>query len=272
MKRKSQYLKLMKKHQIEPNFFISETYFERKDLVGKGNRDFVWIEQDDEILFPVLPFVFSDEKSDYYPAGNIWASFPNMVCSSDSDYTKKFLDYQYLYRPNDFLDLSGKKWETFRKNSRKWPKQNKVHTYMSIRNLSAHTLSYMVKPLLLDWLTGEKQEIIQDAEFIANTLLYPNNRAERDDYYKILVNDNDEVVGLNYADENYKYINYRFLICKKEPFLDEYLRFLFYTDIEIRLKNKWVNDGGVLDSEGLERFKDKLNPVRKDKIYSWLIK
>jgi hypothetical protein len=52
--------------------------------------------------------------------------------------------------------------------------------------------------------------------------------------------------------------------------LDEFVRYLFYTDREILSKNKFINDGGTVGNSGLERFKDKLNPFRKRKVYSYI--
>jgi hypothetical protein len=80
-------------------------------------------------------------------------------------------------------------------------------------------------------------------------------------------------MAVNAWDENWQYINFRFCIIRQgEPFLDEFARWLFYTDGQIQAKNKLVNDGGTLGNPGLEHFKDKLNPVHKRKVYSWLIK
>jgi hypothetical protein len=77
-----------------------------------------------------------------------------------------------------------------------------------------------------------------------------------------------QLIGLNIWDENWKYVNFRYCIDDGSSFLQEYLRYQFYTDPEIQAKGKLVNDGGALDSEGLLRFKLKLNPVQVIKVYS----
>jgi len=82
-----------------------------------------------------------------------------------------------------------------------------------------------------------------------------------------------KLVAINIWDENYKYINYRYCIVdRKEPFLDEFVRYLFYTDLVILKTGKLVNDGGTVGNQGLEHFKDKLNPIRKRKVHSYIIK
>jgi len=59
---------------------------------------------------------------------------------------------------------------------------------------------------------------------------------------------------------------YRYCIADPdEPFLDEFMRLLFY---QRNAAGKLVIDGGVLGRPGLERFKDKLNPVKKRPVYS----
>jgi len=48
--------------------------------------------------------------------------------------------------------------------------------------------------------------------------------------------------------------------------MGEYLRLQFYQALE---PDTLVNDGGALGSEGLERFKRKLNPVEVRERRSW---
>jgi hypothetical protein len=80
----------------------------------------------------------------------------------------------------------------------------------------------------------------------------------------------NQIVAMNVWDENYKYINYRFCLVKSdERYLDEFCRFLFYTDMDVYFQRKLINDGGVLGSSGLEFFKDKMNPLRKRTVYSY---
>jgi len=75
------------------------------------------------------------------------------------------------------------------------------------------------------------------------------------------------LVGLNVWDENYAFVNYRLCIDNGEPYLQEFLRYLFYTQ-DVLATERWVNDGGSLGREGLERFKLKLNPVAVWKVFS----
>ena len=78
-------------------------------------------------------------------------------------------------------------------------------------------------------------------------------------------------MAINAWDVNWKYINYRVcMVRENEPFLDEFARWLFYTDPDIIKVNKLINDGGTLGCKGLERFKDKMNPKKKVEMYSWI--
>jgi len=88
-----------------------------------------------------------------------------------------------------------------------------------------------------------------------------------------LYDENEQLMAINAWDENWEFINYRVCIVRQnEPFLDEFVRWLFYTDSQIQSSGKLVNDGGTLGSPGLERFKDKMNPYRKRITHSWIKK
>ena len=110
---------------------------------------------------------------------------------------------------------------------------------------------------------------MQQYKFRINERLRQNDKGiEKKGLYK-----GEKLVALNIWDENYKYVNYRFcFVDHSEPFLDEFVRYLFYTDLWILSKNKLVNDGGVLGRPGLEKFKDRLHPFRKRKVYSYIKK
>lgn len=247
---KREYLMRIKELKITPNFFMSETYFQQPALIGKEKDGWLWIEEDGVILFPAIP---RDGCQALCPVTGFWASTPDTVIRKGF----RFLDYQFIYDPKGFVSMKGGKWETFRKNSRKFIKRYPNLEYVSHRD------ECQVRNLLADWLEQRKEDFY-DAEFLINCILHPRPT----DYIKYLYR-GQELIAINYADENYMYINYRFLICKNEPFADEHARLCFYLDNTIQMKNKLVNDGGCLDSEGLKRFKEKLNPIEITKIYSY---
>ena len=59
----------------------------------------------------------------------IWSDFDNLQLGGINDRKSQFLDWEYIFDPNSFKDLSGKKWEVFRKNIRKWPRNNPNWVY-----------------------------------------------------------------------------------------------------------------------------------------------
>lgn len=253
----SLYLKLLEEQRIDPNFFCSEPYIRLCGGECYEDQGWVWIEDSDWILFPPLIAV-NVALSTLYPKKQIWSDFVNHDVNEFSYFTKNptFVDFEYIFDPNNFQNLSGGKWETYRKNIRKWPKQNETWKY----KVSDDQKSFK---LLADWLECKKK-IVEDGELIAKFLV-----TETGVFRKNLYDERGELVAINIWDENYKYINFRYCIVKeKQPFLDEFARYLFY--IDIAKQGKLVNDGGSLGNAGLEHFKDKLNPVRKRKVYSWL--
>ena len=257
----SLYLNRAKKIKIIPNFFISDPYLFLNNVKIKLSNGWVWIEDEEWLLFPPIsltnsinhhcPFIFKLKP--------VWSDFEFLQPTNLIQ--KEFLDWEYIFNPIHFNYLSGGKWETYRKNIRKWPKSHANWEYRW--DYSGTTND--IRLLLVEWIE-EREKDIQDCDLIVSYIL--GNMLGI--YIKYLYH-NNELYAINVWDENWHYINYRFCIIKKgQPFLDEFARYLFYTDPDIQQKQKLVNDGGSLDSEGLERFKDKLNPVKKRKVYSWL--
>lgn len=257
------YLNLIRIYGIDPNFFISSTYLSQEGIKAYMENNWVWLEESGQPLFPALPLYMTKESDvwDFPYVKDYWCGFDGDVGNEWMRLKdKQFLDYQYLYDPKNFINLSGGKWESFRKNVRKFLKRYHNYAYNTKRDYDD------VRILLGEWLKKHRENV-QDAEFIINCILTPSRDSEV--YVKCLYDENGTLLAINWADENYKYINYRFVITNGEPYVDEFARYCFYTDIVIQQKNKLVNDGGCLGFKGLEKFKDKLNPVKKIKMYSW---
>jgi len=253
------YLKQIEQHGIIPNFFCSETYLDNTSIVGRLEDGWVWLEENGLVLFPALPL--SDKSNKKYPISGCWADFENYTLFDEAEDEKKFLDLEFIYDTSEFNNLSGSKWRTFKKNIRYWPDVNIGWKYEQKTRYSDR------KDLLVDWLE-RNQESVQDYETIVRCILEPT----KNDLCKGLYNGQGELVSINFADENYKYINYRYIICKNEPYLDEFSRYCFYMDYDVRVKNKLINDGGCLGREGLKRFKIKLNPIKVRTVYSHKLK
>lgn len=195
--------------------------------------------------------------------GQIWADMPRYAPPYIAPYTRsEFLDYNFIYDPQDFLEMKGKKWATFRKNARKFPKRHKGH--LNYYHMPAERHHYddwymdQLNEIVDDWSDGRKE--IHDADVLIKYLLEAEHREVLTDQY-------GNVYGINIWDENYTYLNFRYCVCRTIPFVSEYMRWLFYTN-HVHHK-KLVNDGGALDNEELAKFKMKLNPVMVNTINSW---
>jgi hypothetical protein len=259
----SQYLELLEKAGITPNFWCSQEYFDKASLKEVEINPSVFVTDGVWTVFPPINkhtlkltdhFLFNDER--------IWSDFPEW---SPSNWSSQFLDYEYIYDPRNFLSMEGGNWAVFRKNCRKWPRRfgNEVLRYSYMTPNVALFLRTELNDLFLNWLEGKPQEEeIQDNEVLDRYLIDGKNR-------KILFHKN-RIYGINIWDENYRFINYRYCICRPEEYLSEYMRLLFYSDPDIYGKGKMVNDGGVLDNPNLKKFKDKLNPVSIREVKSWV--
>lgn len=258
------YLETLKKTKIDPNFFISREYFEKAGITEEQNHS--GIHAFDDKKFDLFPPLRTDIKWPYMPMKGVRADFPNWpnvyrVCGPIS----KFLDYEFIFDQRNFLDLSGNKWKTFRKNIKKWPK-GKLYTWVNLNdpccNYVTKRMSDDINELFLKWLQNKNsEEVIYDPETLTIYLDKGFNR------YGLCCN--NELKAIVIWDYNWKYINFRYCICAPEPFLSEYVQYCFYTFPFIQNDPRLINDGGCLDSESLYFFKKRMNPVEIKKIHSW---
>lgn len=252
--------RIMKKHKIEPNFWCSTEYLKLSGLTQKTEMGWVWIEDKDQWIFPPIHVSKGiGYQRSLYNFVPIWSDFEGFNCE---DKVSEFLDYEFIYDPKNFLDLKGKKWTKFRKNIRKWPRRNGKPPYEKI-DPCEQSLKSSIDDLLVSWLIHKgSNKFIHDSELLLNYVHNAKHRA-------ILLHPKSGILGLNVWDHSWKYVNYRFMICRPEPFLDEYMRYLFYTSEEIQNSGKLINDGGCLDNAGLKKFKNTLNPVKIREVKSW---
>lgn len=253
------YLHLAQQQKIEPNFYLSEPYLHLCGAECWERDGWLWVEADKWVLFPPLPI--DDTVQGRYRMTRIWSDF---VTTDYLELQPQFLDWEYIFNPVAFNTMVGGAWEIFRKNSRKWPRTHANWVYCDYFDSHAAAL------LVTEWLEARQQDV-QDAdliiEYVLNLQHLPGIKR------RCLYDGEERLMAINAWDENWQYINFRFCIIKQgEPFLDEFVRWLFYTDGQIQAKNKLINDGGTVGNVGLEHFKDKLNPVRKRKVMSWIIK
>ena len=240
---------------------MSAVYFElHPEIKFFRYMGWEWAEDDEWLIFPpvksnkisIIPFTFSDK--------NIWCDFFGMGYM-DYDWLggeKQFLDYEYLYNPVDFKNMVGGRWEKFRKNCRKWPKVNEGYIYTKDPPRQGQ-----IATLLLKWIQSKGGEI-EDADFIVELA---NNTTSKDVQRYYLYKSTGELVAFNIADENWMFINYRLLVADPdEIYIDEFMRWKFYTSNFVA--GKIVNDGGSMGFDGLENFKDHMNPIYKNKRYS----
>jgi hypothetical protein len=257
------FLELVKEKNHLPNFWMSREYIEKAGLVwSKGPNNLSGWRQDagcvDEWFFPPL-----NSDLEFVLDVPIYAGF---VLSFSNRSNSTFLDKQFIYDPMDFDPdkMVGKKWAVFRKNARKWPtRSSSPCAYCLWESLNPDfqkVCTEQLQTILESW-SASKGHVIYDPETFAKFALFGENRA-------VLISDN-QLKGLNVWDENFKYINFRICMDVGEPFLNEFLRYLFYNHPVIKLSNKLVNDGGCLDLQGLHRFKTKLNPTNVLLVYQY---
>lgn len=258
------YLGWLEKLKVIPNFWCAEEYFEKAGLEEELRPDgFLIVKDNQTVMFPAIDTEFGAIGTGGVP--RIWSDFVTGYAGwGVKDYSPSFLDYEYLYDPKEFSTMEGGKWQVFRKNCRKFPhRHNSILTYTRMGAWPYPGLDAAFTSMFQEWLSGVDREI-QDDEVMLKYFSEGFNR-------KILWSHTEKkIYGINIWDENYQYINFRYSFCRKGDFLPEYMRWLFYRDGEILHKGKLVNDGGVLDNPNLEKFKNKMNPYKIRKVYSWV--
>ncbi len=256
----SLYLQILKQNRITPNFWCSQEYFDKAGLEEDHLLGWVVItdpEYPDKFVLPPI-CIGDDGKIIKITMRHVWADFH----LSFSPYVyASFLDYEFIYDQRNFLNMVGKDWAVFRKNSRKWLR-GKDPEKIAFILLSGSCWKGQIDDVFIDWLSAQGfDEEIQDSETMMKFLYEGQNRFGL--FY------GDELKAVLVYDYNWEYINFRYCVCKNEPWLSEYARLRFYLDPLIQQDPRLVNDGGCLGSDGLFFFKHKMNPVEIRKRHSW---
>lgn len=253
------YLELLKKHNISPNFWCSEEYWKRAGWVernkehGKTGLTESWIENTaGEIM---LPLIFENGKIDNFQP--FWAGYSNIPIPDRNNI--KFLDHEFIYKPMENIsdkDMPGKAWKTTRKNIHKIKRE-----YGDLLiDIIFPEVESKIEKLLLKW-AGSKE--IHDAELMTNYVLNGDHRKGL--YIK------GKLVGVIVWDFNNTHINFRYCLVEDLPGLSDYARILFRTYIYYLYGSKvLINDGGSLDNPDLYKYKERLCPIRINKIYTTL--
>jgi len=249
------YLKAIEESQAIPNFWMSEEYITRKGLIIKETPR-VWglVEADD----PDGPWFFPPFYCVNNAPGDLstkwWAGIPGDIWEHNGE---SFLDYQFIYDPRNFKTLEGHHWRAFRREAIKWPDSHgaygKDYTYGCMFDSQEG-----VGDLLLKW-AGDRE--VFDVEVMIDYALHGACRWGL--WY------HGELVGLNVADTNWRFVNFRYCLDIGDENLQHYLRLLFYRSpmiLNLAEKGVMVNDGGCLGDGGLETFKLRMNPIRQYEI------
>ena len=229
-----------------PNFWMTEEYVGLAGLEWAQEGDlWGWREKDQPEWFlpPMGPTGFQLDQP-------IWAGFPSHLLPPIGC---QLLDHQYIYDAWAFLSLDGPQWRTFRKNIRKYP--NRVKGHLEYHRLSDHESEDEIAQMITTWAEGR---VVYDPEVMVAFLLMGSLR------WGLFLD--GRLVGVNVADATYIHGVYRYCMDDGTPFLNEYLRWCFYTSPWAQ-EHRWINDGGDLNNPQLEAFKRKLNPYMVENVY-----
>ena len=261
----SKYLRLLKSKGITPNFWCSDEYFQKAKFVEmlyqsvpfKGGKYVAVKDGSHQMMFPPASLEYGRVWADEVVDEDIWSDFTGY---NPMKGVKTFLDYEFIYDPKAFMNMKGGKWSTFRKNSRKYPREHFDLEYRNVKTGMGDADA--LQRFLKKWLDNISWNDIEDGITMTEYFFHGKNRA-------VLIDREGVIHGLNIWDENYKFINYRYCICHNRPYLSEYMRLLFMLDMSNQ--PKLINDGGCLGDDALERFKRKLNPLYARPVFIWKV-
>jgi hypothetical protein len=257
------YLVALEAFDLRPNFWCSSEYFRRAGWREVLTENFVWVEDDEgQVVLPPINTMLGHWVTSIDRP--VWAGIGGAGFAPVNAHPE-FLDYEFIYDPAHFTDLSGIQWRKFRKNSRKFPARVPGCIYYQL-DPADHIPE--LKDCLEAWLDGVKDDEIHDSDVMVDYALHGQNRAA------LIHRETGRIYGVNVWDFNHRVTNYRYCIADPDPglFASEYLRLMFYRDHHERFRGWKVNDGGVLDRPGLEEFKRSLNPIEVNIINSWKLK
>ena len=244
------YLEAIRLLGISPNFWCSEELFRRAEWSTLRDFDLVWVaDSEGNIMLPVyseaLKKLSFKTQFEYGFAGFSGGTF---------------LDYEYIYNPENFSQLDGGQWRKVRKNLG-WA------TRYFIDNSIWPTITQEADPEAIAELLDKA---LSDLEWFSPELaleyaLYGDNR------WFLINGKNKKIYAILCWDENWAYVNFRYCFVDPDiPGLSDYARTEFYRLISEARPGKLVNDGGSLDQPGLATYKRKLNPIKINTIYGGL--
>lgn len=253
----SAYLTAAERNNLSPNFWMSEEYLTCGGFVEVEENGWIWVMEPGQLEQAFLPPIALDpgKGMGLPPRMSVWASPVNFAPVLAETYAREFLDWEYVFHPADFLHMEGGAWAVFRKNSRKWERNRTGVRYGPLPT----SMGLSVASVLRDWFDAADREV-QDADAMIKFVLEGEHREG--------VWDNGGLKAVNVWDVNYAGVNFRYSVCRSEPWLPEYARLRFYL-ARYTEGVTFVNDGGSMDNPQLEAFKDKMNPAHKRPVYSW---
>lgn len=256
------YWRAVAKSPLIPNSWMTPEYVELAELKWEVGPFHCGFAEDNG-------FEGWEEGSRWFLPPLLWNRHPEAFCRNRPTYASfvsevgngvrcEPLDRQYFYSAFRFLKMEGKQWAVFRKNARKFP--DRTDKPLHYIQLDDDTHTDQIGDLLVKWAEGRE---VQDNVVMTRFLLLGKLR------WGLFVG--DRLVGVNVADYNFKHGVYRFCIDDGSPFLQEYLRWRFYTSPWAQEK-LIINDGGDLDNPNLAKFKRKLNPINIRTVYTYSLR
>lgn len=219
-----------------------------------------------DVLYPNdFPYLYLPKKRENWPHSIIqWVSSGELdELKSQVAIEKSFSSgREFYYRTKDFIDLNGGRWSRFRKDLHKFTKNYKYTLHSSYPN---DKVEHFIKNV---WLAEQKDKTASFAESYDFFIFCLGNR-QKYNIKTLYVEIGGELVGLAmgapYNDSNDKWLA---LHIKVDYNYDGLSKFLYHERAKIFFDYDQFTSGATCaGDEGIEKFKNSLNPCRVEEMY-----
>ncbi len=254
------YLKALRQMGQRPNFWCSSEYARRAGWRSPAGEIVLDVFDADGVqMLPTL--VKLERKGNPGPyqinrATRCWAGF-----AGDSG---RLLDFEFIYNPADFMDISGPRWKKVRKCIRQ-AKADLPCADLSYGNV--YDSDSALNEFVYRWAIQNSTGTFYEPDVMESYMMEGESR--------LLLIDPHSPSRAAYAlliwDQNWQYINFRYCCVESGVRgLSDLARVKFMRWIHLYYPGRLVNDGGALDSKELFTYKTKLNPLEINNIRTTL--
>jgi len=261
-----QYYSLLRETGVLPNFWVSPTYWAMSEMekIESPCRSAVSLGWKEIAAFPPISLVSHKilQETVGKNGPEVMYSFPE-VRPTDKD-REVFVGFNYIYDPQEFIGLKGKRWSTLRTSISKWTRSNPNCVFYA-----GGCPNWDSKPSCLFLKEWQQNNSVSVSDFDIMIRYFVSIENVPNCGFLFQDQMQTELIGLVTWDWNWQFVNLRFCLHKDEPYLAEFLRWRFYVYIAGLQQHRLVNSGGDRICKPKKNINMNTNVKATLPIYSW---